>query len=69
MVEVLVEEEQRNPFQGSGGGGDLREDLDAVGVLVDHALEAADLPFDPAKALLYRIPVGVVAVHQNLPAH
>ena len=32
-------------------GGDLRDDIDAVAVLLDHAGEAADLALDPAQAL------------------
>src|SRR5262245_137631 len=32
--------------------GDLRDDVDAVAVLVDHLRQAADLALDPAQALL-----------------
>src|SRR5450432_2380439 len=31
---------------------DLRDDIDAIAVLIDHPGEAADLPFDPAEAFL-----------------
>ena len=40
---------------------DLREDVDAVAVLFDHPLDAADLPFDPVKTLDQRsfvVPMG-----------
>src|SRR5258708_2065830 len=32
--------------------GNLRDDIDAVAILVDHFRQAADLAFDPAQALL-----------------
>ena len=32
-------------------GGDLRDDIDAVAIILDHAGEAADLTFDAAQAL------------------
>src|ERR1700704_3058818 len=32
----------------------LRDDVDAIAILVDHLREAADLAFDPAQALLQR---------------
>jgi hypothetical protein len=32
-------------------GGDLRDDIDAVAIILDHAGEAADLTFNPAQAL------------------
>ena len=49
--EVLLEELQRERLQGPGRGGDLGEDVDAVLVLLDHPLQAADLPLDPAQPL------------------
>src|ERR1043166_1725867 len=33
-------------------GGNLRHDVDAVAVLIDHLREAADLALDPAEAFL-----------------
>jgi hypothetical protein len=33
-------------------GGNLRHDVDAVAVLIDHSREAADLALDPAEAFL-----------------
>ena len=40
----------------------LREDVDAVAVVVDHLLDPADLAFDAVEALRERLLVGVVAV-------
>jgi hypothetical protein len=39
-------------------GGDLGEDVDAVGVLVDHALEAANLPLDAPEAVVDGAGIG-----------
>jgi hypothetical protein len=46
MRQVVVEELQRHRLQGPVHGRDLSQDVDAVGVLLDHALQAPDLPFD-----------------------
>jgi hypothetical protein len=40
-----------DPSQGSTDGGDLRHDVDTVSIVLDHAGEAPDLPFDPVEAL------------------
>ena len=40
-------------------GGDLGEDVDAVGVLVDHPLQTADLALDPAQPVVERARVGL----------
>src|SRR5207248_8557268 len=37
------------------------QDVDAVGVLIDHALQAPDLAFDAAQALEHRVLVVAVA--------
>ena len=42
-------------------GGHLCEDVNAVGVLVDHPLEAADLPLDPAEAVVGGSSIGLHA--------
>ena len=41
-----------------GDRGNLGEDVDAVLFFVDHAGDAADLPFDAAQALEVRLFVG-----------
>src|SRR5207253_11194842 len=43
-------------------GGDLGEDVDAVAVVLDHALDAAHLPLDPMQPLHERLLLAVVAV-------
>jgi hypothetical protein len=48
VVCVVVEQAEGDFVQGSLNGGDLREDVDAVAVLLDHALQTAYLAFDPA---------------------
>ena len=45
-----------------GDRGNLGEDVDAVLVFIDHAGDAADLPFDAAQALEVRLFVGGVTV-------
>ena len=50
VAEVLLKQAERDRLQGLSGGRDLGEDVDAVLVLVDHPLQAADLAFDPAQA-------------------
>src|SRR3546814_989996 len=51
MSDVLVEEPDGDGLEGFGDGADLGEDVDAVGVFVDHATDAADLAFDAVEAL------------------
>ena len=59
VPEVLVEEVHRHALQGAGGRRDLGQHVDAVGVLVDHALQAPDLALDAAEALQHLV-LGVV---------
>ncbi len=40
-----------DPTQRSAHGRDLRNDVDAIAVVLDHAREAADLTFDAAEPL------------------
>ena len=37
-------------------GRDLRDDIDAIAIVIDHPPEAADLTLDPAQALFGRMP-------------
>ena len=48
VLEVLVEKMQPDALQRLGGRGDLGEHVDAIGVVLDHALQAADLTLDAA---------------------
>ena len=66
MGQVVVEQLEGHGLEGLGGGGDLLEDVDAVPVLVDHALQAPDLAFDPAQALLDGVLVVDVARSHRL---
>src|SRR3954464_42643 len=51
VLRVLVEQAERHLVQRRLHGGDLGEDVDAVAVVGDHALDPADLALDAAKAL------------------
>ena len=53
--EVLVEELEGERLQRLGGRRHLREDVDAVLVLFDHPLQAADLALDAAQPLEVRV--------------
>src|ERR1700759_86252 len=64
MSQVLVQQVQRDGTQGTVGGADLGEDVDAVLVLLDHAGDAAYLALDAPQplgvvVLLLRVPVCV----------
>lgn len=50
MGDVVLKDLLLDAPQRGADRGDLRHDVDAVAVLVDHLGEAADLAFDPAKA-------------------
>src|SRR5215218_5451461 len=61
VLEVFVEQGQGHRLKGGGDGRDLRDDVDAVLVLLDHPLEAARLTLDPPK------PTRVVALARDVP--
>jgi hypothetical protein len=58
---VLVEQPQGDLVQRGLDGGDLGEHVDAVAVLVDHLLHAADLPLDAPQSRLKLVLGGAVA--------
>jgi hypothetical protein len=69
--QVLVQQFQRERLQRLGRGGHLGQDVDAVLVLLDHPLQAPDLPLDPAQplevaGLLGAVPVDVLLGHGGL---
>ena len=63
VPEVLVEQPDRHALEGSRRRRDLGQDVDAVGVLVDHALQPAHLALDAPEALQ---DVGLVVVVAGL---
>src|SRR5690606_16407206 len=65
--EMLVEQLERERLQRSRGRGHLREDVDAVLVVLDHALQAADLTLDAAEPLQVTVLVLHVPDHVSLP--
>lgn len=62
VADVLFEQVQGDGVERLGDRGNLGEDVDAVLVFIDHAGDAADLPFDAAQALEVRLFVGGVTV-------
>jgi hypothetical protein len=63
VAEVLVDEAEGDLLEGGVDGGDLGEDVDAVGVFVDQALQAADLAFDLAETGEVVVLLEGVATH------
>src|SRR5665213_3451336 len=49
VVRVVVEQAERDLVERGLDGADLRQHVDAVAVLFDHALDATDLPLDAAQ--------------------
>jgi hypothetical protein len=41
-----------DPPQGCANGRDLRDDIDAIAILLDHSGETANLAFNPAQPVL-----------------
>src|SRR5207247_3687711 len=64
MVDVLIEDLEREAVERGADGGDLREDVDAVAVVLDHPLDAAHLSLDPVQALDQRF-LFVSVLHQS----
>src|SRR5829696_509687 len=66
VVHVLVEDLERDALEGSRGGRDLGEDVDAVALVLDHPLDPAHLSLDPVqpldeRVLLFHVPVCQVS--------
>ena len=66
MLEVGVEELQGHTLEGAARGRDLREDVDAVRVLVDHPLQSPHLSLDAPEPAADCI---IVRPHDNLPIY
>jgi len=61
MADMLFEQVQGDSVERLGDRGNLGEDVDAVLIFVDHAGDAANLPFDAAQALEVRLFGGSVS--------
>jgi threonine/homoserine/homoserine lactone efflux protein len=59
---VVVEDLEREALERRVDGGDLREHVDAVAILLDHPLDAAHLPLDAMQPADERVLVGGIAV-------
>lgn len=46
VLEVVIEEPERDSFKRCGDGADLGKDVDAVGVFFDHSVDSACLSLD-----------------------
>src|SRR5262245_13429092 len=63
MVHVVVENPEREALERGVDRRDLREHVDAVPILLDHALDAPDLTLDAMQTADQRVLVGRVAPH------
>ena len=52
MRDLILQHFILEPAQRRGHGGAMRDDVDALTVLVDHAREPAHLAFDPVETFL-----------------
>src|SRR3954469_8718035 len=48
--QVVLQQADGDRLQGALGRGNLRQNVDAVGVFIDHPLQATDLPLDAPEA-------------------
>src|SRR5207247_6515849 len=64
VVHMVIEHLEAQALQCGSDGGDLGQDVDAVAVVVDHALDAAHLSLDAVEALLERL-FFVAVLHQR----
>src|SRR5690606_6927276 len=65
-LEVVAEQFLAHAAERLVHGRDLRQDVRAVALLLDHPLEAADLPLDAAQPL--QVPLLDLRVHAHRPA-
>src|ERR671918_3079964 len=67
MPDVIVEQADCNLLERIGRRGDLRQDVDAIDVVLDHLLQPSDLTFDalePGEDVAF---VAVIAPHNETP--
>ena len=67
MTDVLVQQTDRDALQRLVDRADLREDVDAVRVLVDQPLQAPHLALDASQSFEVVVLVDAVAAHAFLP--
>ena len=60
VLDVVVEDPEREALERRRDGADLGEDVHAVAILLDHPLDPADLPLDPVQTLDERVLALVV---------
>src|SRR5207249_8290280 len=65
VVHVVVEDLERKALQCGRHGADLSEDVDAVPILLEHALDPAHLALDPVQSLDQRVLILRVPVHRE----
>src|SRR5215467_10505521 len=67
VIQVFIEQAESHRLQRPRHRRDLGEDVDAVLVALDHALEPADLPLDAAQSREVAVFVLGVPVHGTPP--
>src|SRR5216684_3304511 len=67
MAEMVLHQAQRHRLQRPGRRRHLGQDVDAVLVVLDHLLQAADLALDAAQPPEVGLLVRGVSVHADLP--
>ena len=65
VPQVVVEQLEGDALQGTRRRADLGEHIDAVGVVLDHPLQATNLALDAAEALEVHVLVGGVATFEH----
>jgi len=63
VLDVLVEDLERERFERRIDGGDLSQDLDAIAIFFEHPLDSAHLSLDAMKPLDEGVLLLGVAVH------
>src|SRR5690606_42155760 len=63
--DVVLQQAETDRLERLGGCGDLRQDVDAVGVVVDHLGDAADLSLDACQPLEVVVLGTCVSVHSH----
>ena len=63
MPQMILKQAHGHGLQRPGDRRDLGQDVDAVRVVFDHPVQAANLSLNPAEALEVGIPVLRVAAH------